>query len=246
MQRIPSSFVVLSAIMATSLAGCNGNSPASQSGERVPGQAVTVQSSNSHIPAAPTNDADARASQLMAAAESFENLTESAFTSDAGKLDGLITKTKASADGVSQLLAPGERKALMGHVAAIGTARAADNRADLAIAAVEGYRTLVSNAGGHQKVPKQVSLLDYSGFRFQADLKAKPIRWRDAARAIDFADTQWQQISANVTDTTLRAQMSDALAAMRSASHGNDAKAAMIASNHELDLVDGLERYFAH
>jgi hypothetical protein len=111
---------------------------------------------------------------------------------------------------------------------------------------VEGYRTLVTNSGGHQKVPKEVSLLDYSGFRYQADLKAKPIRWGDTMLAVDFADTQWQQISATVKDPTLVKNVLETLTVMRSASQSRDVKAAMAASTRELNLVDGLEKSFAH
>ncbi|MEO8393926.1 MAG: hypothetical protein ABI700_13125, partial [Chloroflexota bacterium] len=107
-------------------------------------------------------------------------------------------------------------------------------------------RTLVSNSGDHQKVPKQVSLLDYSGFRYQADLKATPVRWSDAVLAVDFADAQWQQISAMVKDPMLIKNMSEALTAMRSASQSKDAMAAMAASTRELNLVDALEKSFAH
>lgn len=228
--------------IAASTAGCNRSAPAGHNA----GQAMTNAKANGTIPPAPANDPDAQASALMAAAEPFENLTESAFTSDAKKLDDLIAKAKSSAGGASKLLSPSEAQALTSHVAAIDSARAGNKSADLAIAAVEAYRTLVSNSGGHQKVPKEVSLLDYSGFRYQADLKAQPIRWSDTVNALDFADAQWKQISATVSDKALRTKMSDTLAAMRSASQSKDAKAGMTASTHELDLVDGLEKYFAH
>ena len=240
MQPIDVTSAALSVVLALALTSCNERSSISQNGA---GQASPAQASG-RIPPAPPNDPDAQASALMAAAEPFENLTENAFTSDPGKLDGFIAKARTSAVGASKLLSPDEAKALSGHVAAIDAARADSNRADLAIAAVEGYRTLVSHAGSQQKVPKQVSLLDYSGFRFQADLKAKPIRWSDTAQAIDFADAQWRQIAATVNDQTLRRKMSEALAEMRSASQSKDAAAAMAASTRELDLVDDLEHYF--
>lgn len=228
--------------IAASIGGCNRNAPTGHSAD----QATTGDHANGTIPAAPANDPDAQASALMAAAEPFENLTEAAFTSDTKKLDDLIAKAKSSAVGASKLLSPSEAEALTRHVAAIESARAGNKSADLAIAAVEAYRTLVSNSGGHQKVPKEVSLLDYSGFRYQADLKAQPIRWSDTVSALDFADAQWMQISATVSDKALRTKMSDTLAGMRAASQSKDAKAGMSASTQELDLVDGLEKYFAH
>jgi hypothetical protein len=64
--------------------------------------------------------------------------------------------------------------------------------------------------------------------------------------AVDFADTQWQQISAAVNDQALRTKTSQALIEMRSAGKNSDAKAAVAASTRELDLVDGLEKSFAH
>lgn len=236
------SFTAISLVAAVSLAGCSAHSNADKNAA----QATPLRQTGGTIPVAPANDPDAQASALMAAAEPFENLTESAFISDTRKLDDFIAKAKSSADGASKLLSHSEAKVLADHVAAIGSARTRNNRADLAIAAVEGYRTLVSNTSSNMKVPKQVSLLDYAGFRYQADLKAAPVRWSDTASAVDFADAQWKQISATVSDAALRKKMSDALAAMRSATQSKNAKAAMDSSKQELDLVDGLEKYFAH
>ncbi len=242
MQHPRPGFAMFSLVLAASLASCNGRSGADQN----TAQATPGPQAGGSIPAAPANDADAQASALMAAAEPFENLTESAFISDTTKLDDFIAKAKSSAAGASKLLSPSEAKVLAGHVAAIESARAGNNRADLAIAAVEGYRTLVSSASSSMKVPKQVSLLDYAGFRYQADLKANPVRWSDTASAVDFADAQWQQIAATVSDAALSRKVSDALAAMRSALQSKNPKAARDASKQELDLVDGLEQYFAH
>jgi hypothetical protein len=196
------------------------------------------------MPSTSASDPDSEASPLIAAAEPFEKLTENAFVVDKHKLGILIAKAKSSAAGASKFMSISEAQALSKYVAAIDVARAENNPADLAIAAVEGYRTLVSIAGGQQKVPKQVSLLDYSGFRFQADIKAKPIRWSDASNAVDFAFAEWQQIADRVDDLKLRAKMSAALAAMRLASHNKNAMEAMSAATRQLDLVDHLEHYF--
>lgn len=227
--------------IAVALAGCSKSSPDNQSAM----DNAASQVADGSIPPAPANDPDAQASQLMAAAEPFENLTEEAFTSDSSKLDDLIAKAKSSAVGAEKLLPAAESKSLLAHVNAIDAARVSNNRTDLAIAAVEGYRTLVSSAPDNPKVPKQVSLLDYSGFRYQANLKATPPRWSDTLAALDFADGQWKEISSTVSDQTLSKKVSDALSAMRSASQKKDAKAAMAASTTELDLVDLLEKYFA-
>ena len=46
----------------------------------------------------------------------------------------------------------------------------------IAIAAVEGYRVLVSSVAPGANVPTEVNLLDYAGFRYDAGLKTKPTR----------------------------------------------------------------------
>jgi len=230
----------LPVLLAVAVAGCSsgGASGAKQ-------QAAAQASETAAIPSPAATDLDAQASKVMAAAEPFENLTESAFTTDTGKLDGLIAKAKASAAAVRPLLQGNVAGKLAEHLDQIDKAKATDSRADLAIAAVEGYRTLVSNAGGHPKVPAQVSLLDYAGFRYQADLKASPARWDDSLSALQFANDQWLQIADQVKDASLRDSMSKALEAMQAATTGKDKAAAMKASTHELDLVDGLETFFA-
>ena len=225
--------------LAFSVAACGGPSSNSSKRQTTPDAQVS-----GAIPPPPSNDPDAQGSALLAAAEPFENLTESAFVKDTAKLDQMIATARSSAKAASRLLAPNDATALSNELAKIASARSGDNRADLALASVEAYRTLVSSVAGNKKIPKQVSLLDYSGFRYQANLKAQPIRWMDAAASVDFADREWQAISGSVTDASLNKAVRNALAAMRSASEKKDAKAAMAASTAELDLVDRLEKYF--
>lgn len=222
-----------------SLAACGGTAADQGKRQQAPGAQASGQ-----IPSPPANDPNAPDAVLLAAAEPFEALTEGAFGSDPAALDGLIAKAKSGGEAASRVLAPHEAKALSEQLARINTARSQDARADLAIAAVEGYRTLVSSVSGTHRIPKEVNLLDYAGFRYQANLKAKPVRWADAAATMNYADRQWQAISGAVTDAGLKKAMSDALAQMRRASERKDAAAAMSASTAELDLVDRLEKFF--
>lgn len=119
------------------------------------------------------------------------------------------------------------------------------SRADLAIASVEAYRLFVSASPDSGPIPTQVSLLDYAGFRFSADLNAGPTRWADALAALDYADGQWSQISGRVSDTVVRNRFNSALIAMRTALVGRDLARAKQAGLHELDLVDELETWFS-
>jgi hypothetical protein len=67
------------------------------------------------------------------------------------------------------------------------SARQVQDRAGLALSSIEAYRVLVGAVADNAKVPTEVSLLDYAGFRYDADLEANPARWGDMAAAVSFA-----------------------------------------------------------
>lgn len=195
--------------------------------------------------AGPAAEAPAAAAAPLPATEYFEGLTEEAFTATDHRLDELIGLARTAADRDRRTLSPATAAELDGLLSRIDQHRAAMNRADLAIASVEAYRLFVSASPTPGAVPTQVSLLDYAGFRFGADLNAGPTRWDDAAAALDFADTQWNQISDRVTDPAVRNRFSSALIGMRSALAARDLAGAKQAGVRELDLVDELETWFS-
>ena len=195
--------------------------------------------------AAPASRAPAAATASLPATEYFEGLTEEVFTAPDRRLDTLISLARTASDRDRRALAPATAAELDGLLARIDQHRAAMNRADLAIASVEAYRLFVSASPASAPIPTQVSLLDYAGFRFGADLNAQPVRWDDAATALDYADAQWSQISGRVTDATVRNRFNSALTGMRTALAGRDLASARQAGLHELDLVDELETWFS-
>ncbi|KHK93575.1 hypothetical protein [Novosphingobium malaysiense] len=193
----------------------------------------------------PSNDIDAVNHRLLAAAEPFENLTESAFSASQAELAKLVKSVHSSAQPVTSDLPAIAAQNLKNRLQEIDKAQNADNRSEIALAAVEGYRTLVSNVRGKIAVPPQVSLLDYAGFRIQADLKAKSTRWADISYALTFAKDRWGEISNQVQDRKIVSDMQAALSHMKNAAAAKDKKELMQASTRELDLVDELETYFA-
>ena len=197
------------------------------------------------VPPAPAGDPDAGSSRIIAAAEPFEALTESAFSADHAKLNDLIATAKSSARAVATDLSPAARSLLASRLEEIDGARRDGRSADMAIASVEGYRTLIESASAAGPVPPQVSLLDYAGFRYQADLNATPARWRDATEAVAFARRQWSALGPQVRDEVIRARMSDAITELGLAADSSDAARAADAAVRQLDLVDELEVYFA-
>lgn len=234
-----SSSLMLSAALtaALSLAACN-QAPSNETSS-----APQVSETKDIVPSTTDNAAKA---QLLAGAEPFENLTELAFDPSPAKVTGALAAATAMAPKVRPLLSPSGQSDLDRNLAAVEAAHKADKAADMALASVEIYRTLVTEAAGGSPVPAEVSLLDYAGFRYTANLKAQPARWDDMAAAVDFARSQWDQVQPRVTDPTTSGKMSAAIKGMSSAVTNKDAKAAAANAGAELDLVDALEKQFDH
>lgn len=189
-------------------------------------------------------DRDASNSRLIAAAEPFEALTEQAFTAKGARLDQLISAVQQAADRIRPTLSQQDQAGLQRTLARIHQARQADKPHEMALAAVEGYRTLVS-ATRNTRVPQAVSLLDYAGFRYQADLTSQPTRWQDMNHAVQFAHRQWQGLAGQVHESRLKNRVGSALSEMETAVQTRSAAQARTSVRTALDLVDELERYFS-
>ena len=227
--------------LSASLAACSSKQPSSAA-KASPSQSTTVPAPSMDSSQQPS---PLKRSNILAAAEPFEALTEQAPTSSKTELLNLIVNANQAAQTVSPSLDPQHQADMTNHLKAISRAQTTNNRTEIALASVEAYRTIVESAGDAGKIPQAVSLLDYSGFRYQADLSGSPVRWSDAGNAIMFAEQKWASISDRVTDTTLKSEFSKSLDDMKSAQKASDVKAAKAASTKELDLVDKLESFFS-
>jgi hypothetical protein len=220
------SLLCLAAIAGT-MAGC-------QKPERAPGSPAPVAATPAGTDTAP-----------LPASEYFEGLTEQAFTATPAQLDGLIAQARKAAARDGKTLAASPAETLTRRLTEIDAARASLNRANLAIASVEAFRLFVTSGPSSDGVPVEVSLLDYAGFRYGADLAAQPPRWEDAVVAADFAETQWRLIAPRVTDATLQQRVSAAITGLKTAARNQEPAAALRVDQTELDLVDELEAFFA-
>lgn len=234
MQRLPLLALATAAVL---LASC---SRSNDTGNQSPANAGNAASSAPAANAAPVSPAD----RLLAAAEPFEALTETAFTDSPAKLDATIALGRKAVGEVRSLLAPSTAATIDSKLAEVDRFRADGNRADLALSSIEIYRSLVSSVSGSPKVPVDVSLLDYAGFRFQADMRATPVRWDDMKQAASFARSRWSALSPKVSDKAVSAPFEAALANMDKAVANRDPKLAAESVAAELDQVDKLEAYF--
>lgn len=183
--------------------------------------------------------------KLRAAAEPFENLTEISFTATVPVIDKTIGEAEAAARGVRTLLSFDSGQQLDAQIAAMDTAHQKQDRAELALSSIEVYRVLVSAVTDNAKVPTEVSLLDYAGFRYGADLKASPARWSDMAIAVSFARENWAKIMPRAKSAPVATAFETSLADMDRAVTQKNASLAASSVKSELDLVDELEKYFS-
>ena len=182
--------------------------------------------------------------RLLAAAEDYETLTETAFNKTFPELAASSTAARQKASEARASLAPDQAVRLDTLGAAIDAALRDQNRSALAIAAGETYRVLVSAQDASAQVPVEVSLLDYAGFRYDANAKSRPANWEQMAADVAFARETWTRISPRVTAKGLSGAFDSALSGMETAVAQKNAVAAGIAVSNELALVDALEEHF--
>lgn len=220
--------------IALVLAGCAKPDTANQAAGQQSNQALAP------TQAAPASPGD----RLLAAAEPFEALTETAFADPPAKLDETIAKGRKAAADIRSLLTPAAATKIDGLLADIGRYRGAGQRANLALSSIEVYRALMDSVPPGSRVPVDVSLLDYAGFRYQADLKSSPVRWDDMKQAASYARTRWAQLAPKIADKAVSGPFETALQDMEKAVASRDSKLAQSAVTAELDQVDKLEAYF--
>jgi len=182
---------------------------------------------------------------LRDAAEPFEKLTEISFSAALPKIDQTIGEAEVAAKGSRGLLSNDAARQLDAQMSAIKSARQKQDRTGLALSSIEAYRVLVSAVTDKAKVPTEVSLLDYAGFRYDADLKATPVRWDDMTQAVSFARKNWLALSPRLKSSPLAMNFEKAIADMDKAVVKKNKPLATSSVKTELDLVDQLEKFFS-
>ena len=185
------------------------------------------------------------AAALTAAGEPFEVLAETAFTATPTELDKSIRAADGAATTLKTIMPAKLSASLQTRLAAIRQAQKSNDRADLSLASIEGFREIVSAVPGRPVVPIDVSLLDYAGFRYDADAQAKPPRWDDMAAATTFARERWATLAGLAPLAKLRARFDTGLTAMEAAVRTRNVTQARAAAKAELAMVDELEVAFS-
>lgn len=182
--------------------------------------------------------------RILDAAEHFETITEQAYTKTKDELSSVLQQAETAVSGVAGDISPGGKAAVTSAADGLKSALATGTPSDIAIASVEAYRALVNEISTAHPVPKEVSLLDYAGFKIDALMKATAPDWSAIGQTLDFADQNWKAISGRVGDTALRDKFDASLVSLRASVAARDSAKIQNDAATELALVDDLEKYF--
>jgi len=182
---------------------------------------------------------------ILAASSPFEDMTEAALAADKKGIERALRAYDAVAGKVEGVLPAAKRDELRVLVADIRRAKNQGSLDAIVLKAPEAYRTLIEGLDrGGLKVPMEVSLLDYTGFRFLALLHVQPVDWRLLQGAGGQAQKNWAAIKAKVTNSGLRDAVDVAVAGMNRACALKNADMAFLAAQVDLAIVDLLEAGF--
>lgn len=180
-------------------------------------------------------------STMLAAAEAFENLTEAALAADPKSIGAELALARRESGAARPFL----DASTLGEIARLeirlSDAVGQDDPVEVSLAANEFYRLFITAAHGEAKIPLEIGLLDYVGFRYRADSRAQPPRWQDMAQAHAYAEEQWRAVRPQIADRQTADRFDAVIMAMGLAVEDKDARAAASAANDELEQVDVLE-----
>jgi hypothetical protein len=182
---------------------------------------------------------------ILSAISVFEDLTESAISADKEGIERALQAYDAQASKTEGMLPATKRYEFRALVADIRKADKQGAHEEIAIESSEAYRTLIEALNRSiVKVPTEVSLLHYAGFKFQALLHAKPCDWHALQKAGEKAQKNWAAIKPRVTDGDLRDAVDVTIGGMKRACASKNADMALFAAQEDLALVGLLEAYF--
>lgn len=182
---------------------------------------------------------------LLSGSSPFEDLTEFAISADREGIKRALQTYDAQAKKVENTLSPAYRDKLKALVADIKQAEHQGNYDVIALKAPEAYRTLIEALDRSSlKIPVEVSLLDYEGFRFLAILHVNPGDWSDLQATAKLAQKNWDEIKSRVTDKGLREAVDITITGLIKSCTVKNADMALFAAQVVLAQVDLLEAFF--
>lgn len=182
---------------------------------------------------------------LVNASSPFEDLTEYALAGNIKEMTKSINFCKNKLKKVKHILKSNDYKKLENIIKDAQKFKNAGEYSNVALAAVDGYKILISELNRQGSVvPKQVSLMDYTGFKAKALLGSKNIGWKELLNNANEAGKLWSEIQHGVKSPGLHDAVNTAIKGMKESAIEKNVTASKLSAEMNLDLVDLLEGYF--
>lgn len=196
--------------------------------------AVTTSASASQIVKA--NEA------LLSAMSPFEDMIEFALASNDSAVSKALTAADLQVAGVNKVLNTSAASQFATLMADLHTAATDKDHHKTASSAVAIFRLLIENldAKGLEE-PKEVSLLDYAGFKLRVLAAARNPHWQEIRKTVGVAAGWWNTIEPKVSQKGLRNAFGTSLRGLDDAAKLENLPMLRFAAQIELDLVDLLE-----
>ncbi len=192
-----------------------------------------------------SQDATAKNETLLDAMSPFEDMTEAALAKNRKGVLESLAEAESGAAEVLKALPPSAVKKYEQLLRTIQDASKAKEHYSVSVNAVEVFRLLAESLDGASlDVPKEVSLLDYVGFRLHVITAAKELDWSAVESTVAEGVVWWDAIKEKVDNKGLRDAFNTTIAGLQQAVAQKHLPMLNFAAQIELDLVDLLESSF--
>ena len=184
---------------------------------------------------------------LLRATSPYEDMVGFALAKNTASLTKALAAADKSAAGVKAVLSTAAASKFESLVQSIHQSATDNKHHAVAASAVEVFRLLIDNleASG-LKEPREVSLLDYAGFKLHVLAAAEHPDWEAMRKAVADAAGWWEAIKTKVADKGLRDAFNSTIRGLQTASKTENLPMLNFAAQMDLDLVDLLEAHFKH
>ncbi len=190
-------------------------------------------------------DATSKNETLLDAMSPFEDMAEAALSKAAKGVKKSLGEAESGAAEVLKALPPYALEKHKQLLKAIQDAAKANNHYSVAVNAVEMFRLLAESLDGTKlEVPKEVSLLDYVGFRLHVLAAATTPDWDAMKLTVVEGEKWWDAIKEKVDNKGLRDAFNSTFAGLKKALELKHLPMLNFAAQIDLDLVDLLESHF--
>lgn len=182
---------------------------------------------------------------LLRAMSPYEDMAGFALAKNTERMTRALAAADKSAAGVRTVLSASAASKFDSLVQAIHQSATSNNHYQVAASAVAVFRLFIDNLQADGlKEPREVSLLDWAGFRLHVLAAAGPADWEAIRDVVADAAGWWEAIKAKVTNKGLRDAFNSTIRGLQTASKTENLPMLNFAAQVDLDLVDLLEAYF--